>query len=117
MGYVADVVGVEVVGRELIEDGAVVSETADGWEGLAGASESPEGGEVDGVSEVVEGYSAREKGLCDGPVLPRGPWRCPGLIEEEPDDGGEVASAVHVFRRAARSWARRRASSLDSLRR
>ena len=53
---VVDVVGVELVVGESLEDGAVVGQRVDGleWSG-AWVVQSPEGGEPDGVGEVIEG--------------------------------------------------------------
>ena len=117
---VGDIVGLELVGRESQQDGAVVGERLDGR--VRAGEVSSQGGEPNGVQDVVERDRSTIQVGSDGPVSSAGPLRSVGRLAVVVQQRVEVVASGHgvgLARRRVRAFvrcaARRRSSSLDSL--
>lgn len=126
---VGDVAWVEGIERQRREDATVVGERVDGFEGTAvavvAATQATQSCEADGVEHEVERSALLVEAGGDRPIGTASGGRGLRLLEVEVNDRPEIAPAIGVHlagrwpvaRRVARCCARRRASSLDSLRR
>ena len=117
---VADVAGLELLGRESEKDGAVVGEGLD--ERVRSGEMSSQGGDADGVQDAVERDRSTVEVRGDGPVSASWPVGCVGRPDVVTQQRFEVFAARHDFgfaRRRVRAFlrwaARRRSCSLDSL--
>ena len=118
---VVDIEWLELLVGQVAEYSPVVGEGVDGR--MRTREISPKVGESNRVQEMFERYAAALQVAGDGPVAATGPFGCIERLDVGPEKRAEVLAASHslflarCFLEALRFSARRRASSLDSLRR